>query len=117
MKVLIVSVLLTCGWNVSAQPSVFPSVGTFTLTTNSFTNGVFKDRTITTYFGEVVILRGTNNGMVYELATNCVDRIESRREMFNGKEWVRAPMSAPPSLLPGSPGGPLPQNPNPHRIE
>lgn len=117
MKVIFLSVLLAFGWNMSAQPVKFPAVGTFTFTTNSITNGIYKDRTITTYFGEVVILRGTNNGVVYELSTNCVDRIESRQEMFDGKEWVRKPMSAPPSLLPGSPGGPLPQNPNPHRIE
>lgn len=95
----------------------FPAVGNFMLTTNSQTNGVFRDRTITTYYGEQVILRGTNNGLVYELRTNIVERIESRRENFDGEKWVRSPMSVPPSLPPGSPGGPLPQNPNPHRID
>lgn len=114
MTNLFIAVALLFAVTGSAQVT-FPAVGTLMLTTNSYTNGIYKDRTITTYYGELVTFRGTNNGVVHEQSSNCVDRVESRREIFTGKEWVRAPMYVPigPS---GYPPLPTIQEPNPRRI-
>lgn len=111
---IIATVLMSTG-SLTAQPVTFPAVGTLTLTTNSYTNGIYKDRTITTYYGEQISFKGTNSGIVHEQSSNFVGRVESRRQLLTEKGWVWAPMYAPfgPS---GIPPLPTPQEPNPRRI-
>lgn len=97
-----------------ANTAEFPAVVTFRIATNSTETGSFysKDKTITTHVTEEYRVKWTNNNQVIELGTNFLDRTETRRFVLTDKGWVKAPMLAPS----GQPT-PLPQHPNPHRVE
>lgn len=97
-----------------AQTVTFPATVTFQIATNSTETGstFSKDKTITTHITEEYRVTFTNGTQVITLGTNFLDRTETRRFVLTDKGWVKAPMLAPSGQPP-----PLPQHPNPHRIE